>query len=598
MYEIVKEFVDFQVNIRFIEASLYDFNSHFENADRVMDLRAHFLSLAISTAKLKVALCSRDCDDILKTKLMNDVLDVRKKVDQLTDDIVYVETSEEVGKQLENLSSDEAIVLAIANYNLELYQVKDEEENLDISKEFLDALTSVINLRDAFKVVKRKNKTSKSVIKKLDKLYKRVIASTDTKFDDVLALAVACLHAGIIYIDKEEMFVALSELKLIRHRQYGLEACYDLMMLSMEVYLKYTQDKSNYPQPIDVSIHLGINNNYNDDPAILEHLYLLTLNSLVNLFMYNPVNMHKLVEYTHNVLVQQLLDIPLDFDTAIHNTERYNDWILTLVDLCRYFIYHKRFVEARDHLIVAQQIINCFHVNEVTASHLEELSVSERKWINDMYKFMKAHVATSWGFYAVEFLRTARENVMKNGRYDTSEPQNTDDSRTLLLFTNLENLSEFSKCDTVTRIPKFISNFDDAKLVFSESRTYYEKAQQFFTEKRSIEIHLQLLIDKSKAYKYIIPLEKQKCNKKSILRETLRDLLPFGLSLCKKSDPKLQSQRKTIVREILLAYCTVLDIKTDDLSYYCCNKNLSKKFNFVNDVVETFTPFRKQGKLI
>lgn len=504
-----------------------------ENSSKVMDLRATFLKLAIAAEKLRVTLFE-DCDDISNTALMKIVLDVREKVDEVTDDIVNAKEVKEQVKKL--LSTDEAVVLAIANYNLGL-----------INRKYPDREMFLLNDEEYFircKLLLKDNKAEPKVIitmmKTLEQLHE------------------IWWHAEAAYQSNNNKY--LNKI--------------------LELYIEYVEQDTR--KPIDLAVELGIEKSRcsNSDLTEIEVIFLRFFASSMDLYAQNKHS--AFVVCLHRILQHQLPNM------EIFDVKAAWEWISTLCEISIYFMKYERFAEAKNYIATAEYVLTNYHDRVLNGG--EQWSDADRTYLLARFDFMRCVISRFWGIYGIELLTLSKKHLVSfavtDNKIDLEPLLFAKKPMSPLLFTNIEN----SMKDAVRNMRTQVLHSRDAKeVILTINNNFLTATKTCFSATNNIIIYTNITIELSKAYKFLAFFEKE--NEKKIKWcarriKILTDLFNKNSQICTNNFNVLGK----ISLHVALAKYSFLDTAFDN---NVIRKIVNTKSYYLTDYITLITEIEK-----
>ncbi|XP_029679246.1 protein KBP homolog isoform X1 [Formica exsecta] len=472
-------------------------------------------------------------------------------------------------------------------------------EHMDVNKRFLEVLKSSFDVKNLYgmnKLSKKKKKMIKTIEARMDDLFQYVtnVTSTNVTFDDIIVLAIAYFNIGLAYADctdEKELYAGKNYfmrcIKLLEGKELERKAILTairvlielrcvliklqkpgeskpLLDKAMELYLKYTEEKNKYLDPINVSNILGIEEESNFQLS-LDKLHLITVDQLVKQYHLWPKDKDRLVIYIHNLLNRQILETLECLDIECYY------WALASVDLSQYFISKHCFTEARHHLAAADYVMERFHKDKLMTIDKTTYSESIHASMFDKYQHVCANTARFWGFYGIALLRLSKEKLCQ----ENDKSCETDDSKSeslinpekksinFLLFADLEKDLE----NITSQIADtYVLNLNDAKVVFVNVLRWLDIAKSYFTIEKNFGHYGKIIIEISKAYKYFAYFEQSKVKQIKICKlriEILENAIKELYIRAKRKEEFLIC--KHIHFELGIAYSAFSDMKTDKL---------------------------------
>lgn len=483
-----------------------------------------------------------------------------------------------------------------------------------VSKKFFEILQMSFEVKyideDSNKLPKKKNKMVKALEERMDVLYNHVInVSTDPRFDDIVALAAAYLNISKVYVKSTEInelrtgvehltrcmqllkenqidrkalltsIAALNELNLVCDKlEEDKKHTYKFLNLAMELYWKYTV-KDDYADPIHIATIVNIKEEESNPKIILDNLHFITLQELGIHYFAEPKDKHRFICYVHHML-NNVLSVMISEGKSFE--EKSFDWALTLFDLSKYFLANDRFTEARHHIATADYVL--YRFSEDRLKTLGEKDKSKFSHLYDSYEYICAVSARCWGIYGVSLLRFWMEKFLQNGKEKSNETEKNSKA-TKLLFSSLEKeLEHMTNQITET----CISNLTDAKSIFVQTVRHLGTAKEYFVPETDIESYAKIILEISRAYKYLAGFEQQR-DKQIKLHKRRVDFLE---EVCKKFhaiinvDSELLTY-KEVWYELVTSCSTVMNLTFEESLYNESFKKLSKKVDrFANLILE------------
>lgn len=479
-------------------------------------------------------------------------------------------------------------------------------KTMNISKKFLEVLQLSFKARDLDEDGRKLSNTGmqpqkkekiKTTEERMDVLYQNAIdISTNSKFDDIVALAAAHYNIGLEYVKSTKIddlntaviyfsrclellqgkqldpkailtsIGALNELNLVCEKVEKKKYTYKFLNTAMELYLKYTM-KDNFPEPVHIASLVNVKEEVSDPRLILDSLHYTTLQDLGIQYLAKPKDKHGFVMYMHKILKVRLTD--MIFQEAQFE-DRCLDWALTLFDLSRYFLANGRFTEARNHIATADYVIYRF-----TEDKLKPIEKKGKKTrLNHLYEscdYVCAISARSWGSYGVALLRYWMEKFLQN-KENKSEIQDLilkleikEENEPNLIFSSLEKELE---CMTNQIKQTYILNFAVAKSVFVETLRHLNTAKEYFTADTDIESYAKIILQISEAYKYLAGFEEQRDKQIKLHKRRVECLDDVRKKFHTEIDVDTELQTyKRIWYEIVTSCSTVMDLMLEETYY-------------------------------
>ncbi|CAL1684514.1 unnamed protein product [Lasius platythorax] len=400
-------------------------------------------------------------------------------------------------------------------------------ESINVSETFLIILKSSFEAVSLFKKDKISNEAKKrisTVEVKMNDLFQNIITySTETGFDDIIVLAIAYHNLGFMYLYKEHNFHAAKDhfvrcIELLKGKELDrkailtainalydlhnvwknlqkLENCYPLLDKAMELYLNYTKEEDEYPDPIYIPAILYIVKERNLKVSLI-NLHKLILECIVRLYELEPADKHKFVIYVHNLLNKQVTKTIASIDKRVSIY-----WAKASFQLCSYLTYHDRFFEAKIHLAAADYMMGIHYTLMI-----KDQDYSASSAMHNNYELYRVNIALTWGTYGILLLNSSKKRLLQCESDKSCEANNTKSESPAkfeeglmkpLIFVDLEiALENIGMPDT------YVSSLDDAKIVFANVLKLFNKAKTYYTAEKALATYVEIIINISTAYKY------------------------------------------------------------------------------------------------
>ncbi|XP_012228294.1 KIF-binding protein-like [Linepithema humile] len=470
-------------------------------------------------------------------------------------------------------------------------------ESMDVSEEFsrLLDLSVELNLQVVEKGLEKSKKAINKLKIKITQLFQNVSTSTNTKLDDIIALATVSFHMGVLYsnyAEIEKLYIGevyfmkclellkgkecepktilttmrvFIELSLIWAKLEKPEKQYFFLHEAMMLYLKYTNEENECPDLIDATVLLGIEDEEKHPKLLLEEFYTIIMETLIELYPSMAQNMHGFVIYFHNLLEKQIADI-------MSRDEKSLEWANTSLALTVYFIENHRFTEARNHIAATEYILDTFS-NDIQNQN----NFSEE--LQNFYKEMRVQVANFWGRYGLRLLRVSKYKLSQDESDNTLHE--TDNSKSefctkpekelmkFLIFADLEKDLE-KKYLTNQITDKYLSNSNDAKIVFVNVLRWFNETKKYSNALGNSIQFINQTLHISYAYKYFAKYEQDKDKQINLYKLQIKNLKE-ALQILNTSEEKVlnpslfASYYAQINYELSIANSFILSIKTEPL---------------------------------
>ncbi|XP_071563123.1 KIF-binding protein-like [Temnothorax nylanderi] len=469
---------------------------------------------------------------------------------------------------------------------------------MNISKKFLKVLQLSFEVKymdGDIKLSKKRNKIN-ALGDRMDVLFQNVIdVSTDSKFDDIVALSTAYYNVGLEYItstDTDDLNTALrcfstcvqmldenmldhkailtsigvlNEMTLVYEKVKKKTDRY--LNLALKLYMTYTQEE-NYPDPIHIASLVGIKEEESNPKIILNTLHHTTLQNLRLQYLTRPKDKLLYVKYLNKEVNTQLTDM-------VSNETKFNakclDMALTLFELSRYFLANGCFTEAKSHIAIGDYVIFRFVEDNRLKTEEKEMRASDSH-LYESYDYVSAVSARAWGSYGVSLLRFWMEKFLQNKGNKSSEIQDLvskleiKSKKSNLLFSDL--LEKELEGMIIQFTETCILNLIDAKSVFIKTLRQFEKAKEHFTPDTDTVIYAKITLEISDTYKYLAAFEEQRDNQIKLhkgrgkLLEDARKKFPTII----EDDTELQIYKR-ICYEVVTSCSTVMDLMVEETYY-------------------------------
>ncbi|GAB1861204.1 KIF-binding protein [Camponotus japonicus] len=502
------------------------------------------------------------------------------------------------------------------------------------SEEYLKILNSSFELKFLYEKFYMNNKIPKRIKEmisegkfEMNNLFKNyVINSMEIQLDDILALAIAYFNLGRIYICKEinldaakyhltrcikllkgkelhykvilTAIQARVDLNIVYIKLQQLEKCYPLLDEALELYLNYTKDENEYPDPFNIDALYHTKDEIINSKILLTKCHMLTLEYMSELYYHQPINMHKFVIYVHNLLNEQLkiMENSTEKDMFIY-------WAEASTDLSAYFLYYDRFIEAKIHLAAADYMTTMYYV-----SILIDQDYSEACESIGQYKLTRTFITKLWAMYGIMLLRSSRERLIlcksnksceANNVESESHPKSEEELMKPLTFVDLEkdleNIGNYYITDT------YVSNLKDVKIIFANVFTWLNvvytfciKGNQYFLGNQFMS-PVQTILYISKAYTYYAYFEGNKSKQIKVIKQQTEMLDIYISALFSKYYTELgHDYYKELYFEVAITYTTLLNMTSelneiekiiDEMEIKQLVENIIHNFNlFLNNV--------------
>ncbi|XP_067217283.1 KIF-binding protein isoform X3 [Linepithema humile] len=310
-------------------------------------------------------------------------------------------------------------------------------KDVDVDKKFLKVIKSLFELKkQQTNEFSKKNKLIHTIKIRIDRLFKDVTTSKNTKFDNIVVLAIANYYMGTIYTEdpKSEKLYSLSiaevyykrclkllkekelerkaivitirvldELYEISYKREQSEKSYSVLNTAMELYSEYTKGEIEYPDPIDLTVILGVNFEEVQNPKVLlEQLHLNILKNLSYLYLDYSEKYRRFVVCIHDILSKRIKE-------TMSSNENIIFWAITSLELSCYFLHNYLFTEARNHIAAAEYMTNIFQINARTKNQENPiLHINLCK----LYEIVRGYISRCWAAYGVQLLHKSEERLL------------------------------------------------------------------------------------------------------------------------------------------------------------------------------------------
>ncbi|KAM0728656.1 KIF-binding protein [Formica fusca] len=468
----------------------------------------------------------------------------------------------------------------------------EDVESINVDVSFSEILNLVFEIKhEKDKISKKMKKKISAIEVKMNNLFQNVTTSTEIEFDNIIVLAAAYCNLGYIYIYKQENYdvgkdhlvkcmellkgkelhrkailiaiEVLIELSEVWKKLLQYENCVPLLDKAMELYINYTKEEDEYPHPIDVEIIACGKDKTENSKIFLADLHFLTLDKIEELYRVVPRDKHKFVIYVHNLLTELVTkrEVPTENKISL-------SWAKTSADLCTYFLFHNRFIEAKVHLVAANYMIETYFslvvMDEDSTEYFEN---------RDNYSKVLAYICKLWGIYGIRLLRSSKERLLQY-KSDKSYEANNIKSESLakseeelmipLLFIDLEN--ELKNFFTPYDIDTYVSNLNEAKIVFTNILRWFDSSKLYYTVERYFSNHVEIIIGISEAYKYYAYFQRSQNEQIKVVKQHI-DVLKNAVSTVHSKYNTVREflQVKKINFKLAVAYSNLLDMRSEEL---------------------------------
>jgi len=416
-------------------------------------------------------------------------------------------------------------------------------------KEILKTSTEAANFSKTY---------SSSELAEICELLKNTLAifvckiTKDAKFDEILTLAIVHLNIGLMFIEKNEendlltgaeyirlsldflyqnelnrkailiTLTAYEALNIIWQKLGNTEHCLADLDKALELYMEYTKMGDNYPEPIDIIGSIIEDEERPKSPLVILHkLHVTNIEHLMKMYVLDDKSMHTFVIYMHNLLKTEMIYR----ETFL--SEEHVDWILVAFHLSYYFIYHKRFAEAKNHITTAFYMLEKFR-NSIS---------SDATMVQRYYDRLVISGKRAWVNYGLELLRLSHEIFRQNKLGSkANEPSETvtkpEAQQTPLIFSALKKDPERI---IIHITDKYVTKYSEVNTVFINLKKWLEEIQKYFEENNDLTNEAVTVVALSKAYKYLGLFEQNKDKINKIYKTRVEILECMNNKLDKKS---------------------------------------------------------------
>lgn len=470
----------------------------------------------------------------------------------------------------------------------------DEDVTICYTTKFAKLLGNIITLEDAMSKNKYSAYQNPTFIK-LDELLQEYFCEMtnfkDSKLDDIILLAhsfikICRIQLSQDMIEQEHLHVAeislIRSLTLLRNKQADRKTILGTMTAlnelsnvytklknprkslqylneALKLYVTYTKEQDKFLAPINILAIIGIEVNSNT-VYLLDQQYMDTLMSLIilkNETRCELIDMEKITTCMHKLLKKQLENIPVSVD--------YISWTIEAVRLSEYFLSCDRFMECKNHLVIASVIMARYldDYRKIKA----EISAKKGTSFHSQYKSTIFIIDVYWVRYGLALLRSSGKYLLNQKRRDNFSKANSykfttesaKQSKELLMFTYVEK--EYEKFMRIDK-DNYITNYYDAKIVFVNILKLLNqmKTDKFVSE--DIRAHAEIAQYVSKAYKYLAFYEHDKSNHIKLQKRRI-EILEDYLKMLHLDDQKFTCS--FIWFELAVINSIVLRIKLENL---------------------------------
>ncbi|XP_070160097.1 KIF-binding protein-like [Polyergus mexicanus] len=468
----------------------------------------------------------------------------------------------------------------------------EDVESMNVDASFLEILNFSFEMKHKKdKISKKMKKKINAIEVKMNSLFQNVTTSTEIEFDNIIALAVTYYNLGYMYIYKQEnchvgkdylvrcmellkgkelhrkaILIAIEvliELSEVWKKLLQYENCYPSLEKAMELYINYTKEEDEYPHPINVEIIVCGEDKTENPKIFLADLHFITLEKIEELYCVIPRDKHKFVIYVHDLLTEQVTkgEVPTENEMTLF-------WAKTSADLCTYFLFHDRFIEAKVHLIAANYMIETYFSLVVMDEDSTEFSENR-----DNYSKILAHTCKLWGIYGIKLLRSSKERLLQyksdkfyeaNNIKSKSLAKSEEELMVPLLFIDLEN--EMKKFIIPYNKDTYISSLIEAKIVFTNILRWFDTAKVYYTVERYFLNHVEIIIGISEAYKYYAYFQRSQNEQIKVVKQHIGVLENAVNTVHSKHNTVRKFlQVKKINFKLAVAYSKLLDMRSEEL---------------------------------
>jgi len=460
--------------------------------------------------------------------------------------------------------------------------------------------------------------TSSETIKlaedELHELYEIATNSTETKFDDIVALATSYCNISIVYknytskkklaIAQNYLYICLELLKgketdrkavLIVMRAYiqmlniflklhNAEKVYEFLHKGIALYLKYTKG-DQFLEPLVInSVSLDIEDEeYPNSMLSLLSLYsecLIEANKL-NIF---EGGITDFVITIHNFLVSRCSVI-----AATRPIEESALWMYAMTDVAMHLLTSYYFTEVRNCFAATHCILHIYD-KELSKLMVKQNCLFENIFDSHYYTIC-GRLSKSWGnygnilldlskhilLYGDKLTKKKARKVYKSKSTAHTSGKTSEEYEEILPFTNLEE-DITSYVDQIT--DKCVSNLHDAKLVFVFTMKWFEAAKTYFTKAQERILYCEVVYYMSRTYKHLAFFETDRNNQIKLYKRQmhlLQDIFNSG-----SDDPDSIAIFLDMSFELIILYAILLDTVIEDTEIVC------KPFKEIRIEIDTF----------
>ncbi|EFN87153.1 Protein KBP-like protein, partial [Harpegnathos saltator] len=365
-------------------------------------------------------------------------------------------------------------------------------------------------------------------------------------------------------LDSNVILVAIITFNILSYINFKLEYPEKSVKYSykaLELYMSYTKGQDNFPSPIDILTILDLQVESNT-VYLLDRKYMDTLRSLIILKKKEEkvqIDIEKIVMYMHKLLKKQLGNIPI--------TINHVSWAIEAIRLAEYFLSCNRFIECKNHLVIASITMERYYNNYYKG--YAEKSNDKGKCLYTRYKSIISFINTCWVKYGLTLLflskkqlliQEGKDNFLEANIYKLeSTTQSIKQSTGSLMFTCTDE--EYQEYIYITE-DNCITNYNDAKLLFVNILQLLNKIKVDISISDNIYVYTEIAQYISKAYKYLAFYEHDKINQIKLQKRRI-DVLEECLKTLNVEDNEIACS--FIWFELAVINSTIVDIKIEHL---------------------------------
>jgi hypothetical protein len=471
-----------------------------------------------------------------------------------------------------------------------------------------------IVLQQKKELTEASNETIKLAEDELHELYEIATNSTETKFDDIVALATSYCNISIVYknqTSKKKLAIAQNYLHLCLTLLKGKETDRKAVLIVMRAYVQMLNIflKLHNAEKVYEYLHKGIALylKYTKEDKFLEPLVINSVSLDIEDKEYPNSMLSLLSLYSECLIEANRLNIfeggITDFVITIHNflvnrcniivtarpIEESALWMYAMTDVAMHLLTSYYFTEVR----------NCFaathYILDIYDKELAKLMVTQNCLFEDIfdshYYTICGRLSKSWGnygnilldlskhilLYGDKLTKKRARKIYKSKSTAYTSSKTSEEYEELLPFTNLEeHLTNY--IDKIT--DKCVSNLDEAKSVFVFTMKWFEAAKTYFTKARQRILYCEAVYYMSRTYKHLAFFEPDTNNQIKLYKRQmhlLQDICNSG-----SDDPDSTAIFLDMSFELIILYAILLDMIIEDTEIIC------KPFTEIRMEIDTF----------